>query len=180
MEGSATNEPQANGGTPTSPPTTRVIVVLEGTAAMAGSWITFGRKWLYAMLKNLDQEGKSAPPQGQPGVVPKFQYCVVVYGTNDPTTPAPVMSSDWTCSTTEVQAMVDAVQFVGGVGSKGTCLAQALAEAINLSKCPYPGGTKPAAAGVYVCVCVLLHELAWASFFKTWGWDGPCLQSPAL
>jgi len=142
LEGTDTHEPFI---------TTRIILLIEATAAANASWHGT-RKWLDTILHLMDKDNNQE--QQEPAANPKsssrqskYQYALIVYATQDRSTPAPIQSSSWTSDLSQLFAWLDGVQFVGGITSKGMALTHALAEAIVLSKCPYPGGAKPAAAG---------------------------------
>lgn len=130
----------------------RVILLVESTAAAATNHKT-ARKWVEVLLKRVDSDAKQTSSSDAAGTgrddeqLPKTQYALIVYGTCDRSTQAPVQCSSWCSSTAELFDWMDGVQFVGGSSSKGTALTQALAQAIVMSKCPYPDGSRPAAAG---------------------------------
>lgn len=130
-----------------APPLVRVILIVETTAAAASTWRTT-RKWLDTILQCAAKDVAStastadATLERQPGAGGS-QYALIVYGTHDRSTPAPVQSSSWTGSLQTLYGWLDGLQFAGGLAGKGTALAAALAEAIVLSKCPYPGGARP-------------------------------------
>jgi hypothetical protein len=164
-EGSDTFEPAAD----SRPHPTRVILLVEATAAATSSW-RGTRKWLDSILQMMekdaeqhaaalaDQAAKAAaqqqdampPSPASNQAMPRSQYALIVYATHDRSTPAPIQVSSWTPSLKQLNTWLDGIQFVGGVSSKGTALPHALAEAIALSKSPYPGGARPAAPGVRV------------------------------
>lgn len=141
----------------------RIILLVEATAAAASGWSNI-RKWLDVILQKVEIEVNAAADASQPerqqepnSTMPGIQYSLIVYGTRDRSTQAPVQCSAWTSKRTQLAAWLDGIQFVGGVSSKGTALPQALAEAIVMSKSPYPGGAKPAPAGKSKYTsCVLL------------------------
>lgn len=153
-EGSDTYEPSNS-----KHPTTRVILLVEATAAAFSSW-RGTRKWLDTILQMMEKDSESDPAAKAAAAqqadvkveavagtkMPRFQYALIVYATRDRSTPAPVQVSGWTPNLNQLVTWLDGVQFVGGVSSKGTAIALALAEAIALSKTPYPGGATPAAA----------------------------------
>lgn len=153
VEGSDTYEPVLN-KQPTQQHPVRIILLVEATAAAATGWSST-RKWLDVILQKMDMEinaladaaQRQDPSQESNNKMPRVQYALIIYGVRDRSTPAPVQCSAWTSLRTELATWLDGIQFVGGVASKGTALPQALAEAIVLSKSPYPGGAKPAAAG---------------------------------
>jgi hypothetical protein len=173
-EGSDTFEPAPNSSTAHP---MRVILLVEATAAATSSW-RGTRKWLDSILqmmeKDADQQAaaaadpaaKAAAAAGQQQdaqaaaaspaskqAIPRSQYALIVYATHDRSTPAPVQTSGWTSTLKQLFTWLDGIQFVGGVSSKGTALPHALAEAIALSKSPYPGGARPPAAGVTIWHC---------------------------
>jgi hypothetical protein len=165
-EGSDTFEPAAE---KSRPHPTRVILLVEATAAATSSW-RGTRKWLDSILHMMEKEQQAAAAAdraasaaaaagqqqdakagtGSPAskqAMPRSQYALIVYATHDRSTPAPIQVSGWIPSLKQLFTWLDGIQFVGGVSSKGTALPHALAEAIALSKSPYPGGTRPAAPG---------------------------------
>jgi hypothetical protein len=156
LEGTDTHEPFI---------TTRIILLIEATAAANASWHGT-RKWLDTILHLMDKDNNQE--QQEPAANPKsssrqskYQYALIVYATQDRSTPAPIQSSSWTSDLSQLFAWLDGVQFVGGITSKGMALTHALAEAIVLSKCPYPGGAKPAAAGnTDLLSCSTAHQLS--------------------
>lgn len=146
--------------------TTRIILLIEATAAANASWRGI-RKWLDTILHLVDkdnsqeQQEPAANSESSNSRQSKYQYALVVYATQDRSTPAPVQSSSWTSNLSQLFTWLDGVQFVGGVTSKGIALTHALAEAIALSKCPYPGGAKPAAAGDTTVLSIsIAHQLS--------------------
>lgn len=156
VEGTATFEPQqavqpAKPGHPS-----RIILLVEATAQAATNNKT-ARKWIDVLLKKIDADARgndtsnSAVSQNStqqpPEDMPKIQYGLIVYGTWDRSTQAPVQFSSWCSSLTELFEWLNGVQFVGGSPNKGTALTEALAQAIVMSKCPYPDGSRPATAG---------------------------------
>jgi Mediator complex subunit 25 von Willebrand factor type A len=136
-----------------APPLVRVILIVETTAAAASTWRTT-RKWLDTILQCAAKDVAStastadATLERQPGAGGS-QYALIVYGTHDRSTPAPVQSSSWTGSLQTLYGWLDGLQFAGGLAGKGTALAAALAEAIVLSKCPYP----PRAVTLFYYAC---------------------------
>ncbi|WIA08649.1 hypothetical protein OEZ85_008076 [Tetradesmus obliquus] len=168
-EGSDTFEPAAAANSRPHP--TRVILLVEATAAATSSW-RGTRKWLDSILHMMEKEAESQaaaaaadpaakaaaaagqqqdakPSAASPAskqAIPRSQYALIVYATHDRSTPAPIQVSGWTPSLKQLFTWLDGIQFVGGVSSKGTALPHALAEAIALSKSPYPGGARPPAA----------------------------------
>lgn len=181
-EGSDTFEPAAAAAANSRPHPTRVILLVEATAAATSSW-RGTRKWLDSILHMMEKEAesqaaaaadpaaKAAAAAGQqqdakPGAaspaskqaIPRSQYALIVYATHDRSTPAPIQVSGWTPSLKQLFTWLDGIQFVGGVSSKGTALPHALAEAIALSKSPYAGGARPPAAGARSITVLQLQE----------------------
>jgi hypothetical protein len=139
----------------------RVILVVEATAAAAQHHKT-ARKWVELLLTRLDADARSSRPAssapgnsgsseaGQPGDNPGMQYGLVVYGTWDHTTQAPVQFGSWCNNLSELKEWLNGIQFVGGAHGRTTetvALSEALAQAVVMSKCPYPDGTLPIPAG---------------------------------
>jgi hypothetical protein len=155
VEGTATFEPQQAPPVKPGQPS-RIILLVEATAQAATNNKT-ARKWIDVLLKRIDADARgsdasnSAVSQNsmqQPAEdMPKIQYGLIVYGTWDRSTQAPIQFSSWCSSLTELFEWLNGVQFVGGSPNKGTALTEALAQAIVMSKCPYPDGSRPAAAG---------------------------------
>lgn len=132
---------------PGHPP--RIILLVEATAAAATNSKT-ARKWIDVLLKRIDLEARGAEQSGgQPAddSMPKVQYGLIVYGSWDHSTQAPIQFSSWCSTLPELLDWLNGVQFVGGNPNKGTALTEALAQAIIMSKCPYPDGSQPAPAG---------------------------------
>lgn len=160
LEGTGTFEPQQQSQSTATKPNqpVRIILLVEATAAAATNSKT-ARKWIDVLLKKLDADARGVEPSTSAAssghtkaddAAPRIQYGLVVYGTTDRSTQAPIQFSSWTSSLVELFEWLNGVQFVGGSNSKGTALTQALAQAIMMSKCPYPDGTRPPAAGI-VC-----------------------------
>ncbi|KAF6251069.1 hypothetical protein COO60DRAFT_679864 [Scenedesmus sp. NREL 46B-D3] len=195
-EGSETFEPAAANSSPPTAHPTRVILLVEATAAATSSW-RGTRKWLDSILQMMEKDaeqqaaaaaesaakGGAAAGQQQdtrPGAaspaskqaMPRSQYALIVYATHDRSTPAPIQVSGWTPSLKQLFTWLDGIQFVGGVSSKGTALPHALAEAIALSKSPYPGGARPpAAAARHPGVLAMTDQEPCAT--HTWSWCAP-------
>lgn len=157
MEGTGTSDlPSQGQGRPGQP--SRVILVVEATAA-AGVSSSTTRKWLDLLLKKIDGDSKisetatSAASQGDTPQafedLPKIQYALIVYGSWDASTQAPIQFSSWCANLTELFDWLDGVQYVGGTPNRGLALTEALAQAIVMSKYPYPDGTRPPPAGVH-------------------------------
>lgn len=161
MEGTATFEPQVQPAAKPGQPS-RVILLVEATAAAATNNKT-ARKWIDVLLKKIDADARGADSavsqstgSAQPAEdMPRMQYSLIVYGTWDRSTQAPIQFSNWCSSLTELLEWLNGVQFVGGGPNKGYALTEALAQAIIMSKYPYPDGSRPAAAGV---CCTQLGE----------------------
>lgn len=150
-EGTATYEPQQQ-PTPAAKHPVRIILLVEATAAAATNSKT-ARKWIDVLLKKIDSDARGAGgdqggAQGAEEPMPKIQYGLVVYGSWDRSTQAALQYSSWCSTLTELLEWLNGVQFVGGNPYKGTALTEALAQAIIMSKCPYPDGSYPAPAGV--------------------------------
>lgn len=127
----------------------RVILLVESTAAAAVTFKT-ARKWTHLLLRKVETKESPSNANGadQSQVLPKLQCALIVYGTCDRSTEAAVQSSGWCSSSEQLLEYLNGVEFVGGLNSKGTALTHALAQAIILSKCPYPDGSRPTAAGM--------------------------------
>jgi hypothetical protein len=131
--------------------------VVEATAA-AGVSSSTTRKWLDLLLKKIDGDSKvsetatSTAAQGDTPQsfedLPKIQYALIAYGSWDGSTQAPIQFSSWCANLTELFDWLDGVQYVGGASNKGLALTEALAQAIIMSKYPYPDGSRPTPAGV--------------------------------
>lgn len=158
MEGTATFEPQQQQQLPGTKQPSRIILLVEATAAAAANNKT-ARKWIDLLLKKIESDARAADSAvsgsgavaatGQAGQedLPRTQYALIVYGTWDRSTQAPLQFSSWCSSLTELFEWLNGVQFVGGSPNKGAALTEALAQAIIMSKCPYPDGSRPTAAG---------------------------------
>jgi len=147
VEGTGTFEPQQPQAAPIkSGQPVRIILLVEATAAAATNSKT-ARKWIDVLLKKLDADCRGGDSAGSGDDMPKIQYGLVVYGTTDRSTQAPIQFSSWSTTLSELFEWINGIQFVGGSASKGTALTQAIAQAIIMSKCPYPDGTRPPPAG---------------------------------
>lgn len=160
MEGTGTFEPpslsqQVKANRPGQP--TRVLLLVEATAA-AGFSSKTARKWLDLLLKKVDDDAKANgtatstasqgdTPQAAAEDLPKIQYALIVYGSWDSSTQAPIQFSSWCSNLLELFEWLDGIQYVGGTPNRGLAVTEALAQAIIMSKYPYPDGTRPPSAG---------------------------------
>lgn len=158
-EGTGNFEPQAPApAPPAAKHPVRIILMVEATAAAATNSKT-ARKWIDVLLKKIDADARGtggdqggAAQAAAAGDEPmrRIQYALVVYGSWDRSTQAALQYSSWCSTLPELLEWLNGVQFVGGNLHKGTALTEALAQAIIMSKCPYPDGSHPAPAGGWV------------------------------
>eukprot|EP00195_Chlamydomonas_chlamydogama_P014542 CAMPEP_0202896506 /NCGR_PEP_ID=MMETSP1392-20130828/5501_1 /ASSEMBLY_ACC=CAM_ASM_000868 /TAXON_ID=225041 /ORGANISM="Chlamydomonas chlamydogama, Strain SAG 11-48b" /LENGTH=433 /DNA_ID=CAMNT_0049581893 /DNA_START=323 /DNA_END=1624 /DNA_ORIENTATION=- len=112
--------------TPSSPPATRFLILLEGSVAMMPHWLDFRGLYVEPLLRAVDR-----------GTLGACEMSVVVFYTSDPFSEMRLQSSGgWTQSVSEVRHLLDGVQFCCGANCSEVCLTDALSEALYLQSLP--------------------------------------------
>ncbi len=158
----------------------RIILLVEGTFALSSFWPDARKVYTESILRLLDQQQQQQQQQQpqqqqgdeQPGKqhMPRYQLALIVFHTNDSSSPCVLDRSSWTSDFSEFRQWLDALSFTGG-GTMQPAVAEALAEAIYLSKCPYPDGSLP--------VCAHSEAAAASAPAAPGSADGPAASSPA-